>query len=591
MHFNMSTISHLEGHSWQQIVGEDVLSYKKTLSLRLQELSINRYDFMKFAKKFADFNEWYNPKLQVRLSNQLRNKEIQRQHTLEAMQRRFGTNSPMQNKDIYDKVIQTNLKKFGTKSPSSNLDVRNKQKASLEKSLGVSNPLLDASIKMKALENSRLVAEKTSAKTRATCLNKYGVQNPFLIPEVHQKAEQTILKHYGATSVFAIPEVQNKIQEDRFRRIGVRYPNQLTHEQLYERLRIQYQIEPIDYIPDLSSNSYYKVRCLVCGTEFETHINKGIPTVCPTCNQNSTRFERYVVALLREQGLEVVQHHHCLSNNREIDIYIPSKKIGFEINGAYTHNSGFNPYPDDPKSASYHRDKTLQALSKGIKLYHIWEHWNREASLSIIFAKLGIFKRRIYARKTDFRQLNSEDVAEFMSVNHIQGAFNATFTFALIYEGEIVSVIQFRRLTSSSILLSRNATLLFTEVVGGFSKLFKHALFYFKNLGYKEIVTYANRDLTPTKESVYLRHGFEFIKDTGPTMTYFVSKTIYSSSRVYPKGIYNRQNFQKQYLHKFSDFNGFVFNPNLTEQENLFNLGVYPVYNSGCFKYVLKIKD
>jgi hypothetical protein len=67
---------------------------------------------------------------------------------------------------------------------------------------------------------------------------------------------------------------------------------------------------------------------------------------------------------------EVVNNTYSPLESKEIDIYLPELKIGFEFNGIYWHSQEF-------KDKNYHLDKLKLANSKGIKLYFIWEdEWN-----------------------------------------------------------------------------------------------------------------------------------------------------------------------------------------------------------------------
>ena len=75
-------------------------------------------------------------------------------------------------------------------------------------------------------------------------------------------------------------------------------------------------------------------------------------------------------------------------------------------------------------------------------------------------------------------------------------------------------------------------------------------------------------------------------------MQYFVSCPIRRDNKTLVRsGVYNSQTFMKYKLSKFNGATvkgvGFMFDENITEQENLSKLNIYPIYNSGCFKFVL----
>ena len=63
---------------------------------------------------------------------------------------------------------------------------------------------------------------------------------------------------------------------------------------------------------------------------------------------------------------EIIKDDYSVLKDREIDIYLPELKIGFEFNGIYWHSQKF-------KDKNYHLNKTKDALKNGIILYHIWE--------------------------------------------------------------------------------------------------------------------------------------------------------------------------------------------------------------------------
>ncbi|QIG63480.1 hypothetical protein DAC16_251 [Bacteroides phage DAC16] len=63
-----------------------------------------------------------------------------------------------------------------------------------------------------------------------------------------------------------------------------------------------------------------------------------------------------------------IEKGNCsLLNGKEIDIYIPGLKLGFEYNGNYWHSV------KKKKDRNYHLNKSILAKEKGIKLIHIWE--------------------------------------------------------------------------------------------------------------------------------------------------------------------------------------------------------------------------
>ena len=66
---------------------------------------------------------------------------------------------------------------------------------------------------------------------------------------------------------------------------------------------------------------------------------------------------------------------------KQLDIYIPSKKIAIEFNGTYYHSI------ERGNNLTCHLNKTKMCEEKGIKLLHIWEdewHYRKEETKNFI---------------------------------------------------------------------------------------------------------------------------------------------------------------------------------------------------------------
>ena len=154
-------------------------------------------------------------------------------------------------------------------------------------------------------------------------------------------------------------------------------------------------------------------------------------------------YENHEEASLRNfvsQFVEVYPEEYYISDKEGkyygIDVYIPSKKIGFEFNGTYWHSELF-------KDSQYHQKKSLVAAEKGIQLFHIWEHeWNDPVQRPIIEAliksKLGKFSHKIGASKCQIVDLSYKKYADFCNENHIQGEAGAKVKLGLTYQGKLI---------------------------------------------------------------------------------------------------------------------------------------------------------
>jgi hypothetical protein len=107
------------------------------------------------------------------------------------------------------------------------------------------------------------------------------------------------------------------------------------------------------------------------------HKDRGINLrAFPASTHMRSQRELDIEAFIKLHGIE------CYHANRgsvqdlpfEIDLYLPTFKIGIEFNGYMYHNCtrGIN---EDFRAVSkqFHKNKTNECLAKGITLYHIWE--------------------------------------------------------------------------------------------------------------------------------------------------------------------------------------------------------------------------
>lgn len=156
-----------------------------------------------------------------------------------------------------------------------------------------------------------------------------------------------------------------------------------------------------------------------------------------------------------------------LGNRQEIDIYIPSLKIGIEFNGLFWHNEKLDVPVD------YHQRKTDAAKSVGIRLVHIWsDEWSNRPKVVKGYLRqlLGAEHRRINARDCVVSETTGSECRAFLDENHIQG-FKGGSGVSLSYQGEIVAAAIVSKNPKGEMELARWCVKMDTRVVGGFQKV------------------------------------------------------------------------------------------------------------------------
>lgn len=359
----------------------------------------------------------------------------------------------------------------------------------------------------------------------------------------------------------------------------------------------------------------YKVRCNKCGTEYLINVQtEDRITLCPKCKQQECRSyrEKSIQLWIESKKLphEVFFNYKGFQSpetNRafELDMYIPDLKVAFEFNGyAYHHTGGFAQ-----KSKNYHAMKTETCLKEGIKLYHLWERFSDGLCKSIIASKLGLNKR-VYARKLSLKEIPAKIGNIFFEYNHADGTVRCSKYYALVSteirtkfyveeEGKRYYILCCLSLLNRRIQsrhtnaweLGRFATQRGYTIVGGYTTLLKEAVKHLKALGVEEVMSYCNRDLSPDPtQTFYAKQGFDYLGESGSIYKYWASKaTEYRGVEYHVGDVINRQHFQKQKLLQYYKEMGLDLPEPCTEQTLAASLGFYPVYNSGNFKYRLKI--
>ena len=293
---------------------------------------------------------------------------------------------------------------------------------------------------------------------------------------------------------------------------------------------------------------------------------------CPICGNNKSLCEEEINDFLnKELKLKVdCKKRDLLSENKEIDIFVPEFNIGIEYDGLYWHSEKY-------KDKNYHLGKTEECLKNGVRLIHIFEdEWiNKKrivkSMLSNIFKKT---QNKLYARKCEIKEITNKESCAFLEENHIQGRINGKINVGLFYNDELVSLMSFgdRRINMGSkpdkngeYELLRFCNKLDTNVVGGASKLFN----YFKNkYEFNKIISYC--DLRWSAGDLYHILGFKEIGRSQPNYFYLIGN--------------NRKN---RFKYRKSELVKEGFDKNKSEHEIMLERGIYRIYDCGnlIFEY------
>lgn len=312
-----------------------------------------------------------------------------------------------------------------------------------------------------------------------------------------------------------------------------------------------------------------RVACDKCGKSTAKRADKPLKVdelLCQKCAiaAKSSRHEKEIANFVQSLGFEVERNNRRIFDGKEIDVWIPSKKLGIELNGLYWHS-------ESKVGKILHREKADLADELGITLLQFWDfEWDdkREIVQNIIKSKLGVFDRKIYARKCSVVDVSPADARNFCEESHLQGYANASIKLGLEFQGEIVSLLtagdaRYNKADGKEIIRFCNAP--GTVVVGGFSKLLK-------NVPSKTIVSFADRRISTG--NVYTSNGFKLVESGAPCYWYFDKNK---------DSIYHRSKFMKHKLPTLLE----EFDPIMTEVENMSANGYERVFDAGQLKFTL----
>lgn len=233
---------------------------------------------------------------------------------------------------------------------------------------------------------------------------------------------------------------------------------------------------------------------------------------CPDCNRWSSAVAEKLISFIRDAGFSVVVNDRKVLSGQEIDIYIPEHSLGIEVNGIWWHSSFYKPN-------SYHVNKSRAAEAAGIKLLHFFsDEIDNQFDIvkSMVLQKLGI-SHKIPARKCKLDYIAPAAGREFLDKHHLQGKCNASYYVGLSYQGELISLMSFRKpfvKSQHQWEIARFCTASGITVVGGASRL----LSFFEKRHEGNIMTFSDERYASGKVYEYLK--FELSHVTAPGYSY-----------------------------------------------------------------------
>ena len=428
---------------------------------------------------------------------------------------------------------------------------------------------------------------KTKEKIKKTSIEKYG-SHFSKTDDFKTKVKKTSLDRFGVENVSKLQSTKDKVKKTNQEKFGVDYVSQLDSVKSSLSLKMSEntfkcvessRIINECYISEKVSKFNIKVNSimaseysLTCSYGHIFDISKNMLNdrikykvdICTVCNKINTSSNS------QDKLLEFISEHYkgeIIKNNRsiigkEIDIYLPELKLGFEYNGLYWHSDVY-------KDKNYHLDKTNKCFDNSIRLIHIWEDdWLHKTEI-VKSQLLNLFYKsnKIFARKCIIKEVSVKETRKFLDNNHIQGFVSSKFKIGLYYNNDLVSIMTFdsfegrKKMYDNEYNLSRFCNKLGYNVIGGASKLLSY---FTKTYLVTRVISYADKDWSVG--DLYYTLGFNNIGGNGPDYKYVVGNKRVHKSR------YKKSNLKIQHS-------------NFTESKTMKELGINRIYDCGKIKF------
>lgn len=345
---------------------------------------------------------------------------------------RYGYDSPMKVPEIREKIFQTNRDRYGSSNPAKNEEVRKK----------ISKVLSSDEILERYFE---------------TCMSRWGVPRPSMLPEIQDKMKKTCMERYGKPFATQSDEIKAKMVES-LRNYRLNRPE------------------------GLGKDAY--------GGSMISKINKEFGHRLANVG-NKIKYE------LR------IEH-------RFYDIAIPDRNILIEIDPTYTHNVVGNHWGEGLDS-NYHYEKSLLAEKYGYRCIHVfdWDDWGK------IVEMLIPHKKRLFARNLNLRTLAKKEADLFIDRYHLQGKCRGNVVnLGLFDNDELVQIMTFgkpRYNKKYEAELLRLCSRSDCYVVGGAERLFTY---FIRNFSPESVISYCDR--SKFSGAVYERLGMSIVSTSEP---------------------------------------------------------------------------
>lgn len=272
-------------------------------------------------------------------------------------------------------------------------------------------------------------SDEVKSKIRSTSQERYGANTFLTSPLGKEKTATILLERYGAETILINDErskrvaIENALAKSSYKfdnidpqdvdvNVGLYRINNVGN--IYDQFA-QRNISILSSYNDFICQREVSYRCNLCGHEWKSFSTSWTKVNCPICctRMRSIQESDFCNMIQNVYSGEVVPNtRKVLSNGKEIDVWLPELKIGFEFDGVFWHN---DQHLDD----DYHYEKKILALNQGINLVHIFSNFWETKQHVVRQTVKKILGRYQLVSKCIVEEALDDDVLSFINNNSL----------------------------------------------------------------------------------------------------------------------------------------------------------------------------
>ena len=240
----------------------------------------------------------------------------------------------------------------------------------LEKYGVVTNLIIDAHPK----ETWAKKHDEIIAKTKKTCLEKYGCEHHTQNKEIQEKAKRTKIKNnsYEKQKISSAKTKLERYGDPNYHNIEMFKDSVKKAKMKFEQ---KYNCTSLTTLLKTYGQGFLSLNLPII--KFGSHrnfiSNQYLDTIKKYASENHSvqsmsKEEKELVDYIKSiyEGKVLENTRSILKDKSELDIYLPDLKIAIEFNGIYWHSI-------EHKDKYYHQNKSLACYQQGIRLAHVFE--------------------------------------------------------------------------------------------------------------------------------------------------------------------------------------------------------------------------